>query len=49
MAERESTIELPTGRMEINRIYLPIIHALLPGQDEETYTRFFEVLLKVGT
>ena len=40
LVERE-TRRLPaaTGLGTVNRVHLPIVHALLPGQDEETYVR----------
>ena len=31
----------------INRVHIPIAHALLPAKDEETYRRFFKIVLEV--
>jgi hypothetical protein len=48
MVERASTIILPGGRTEVNRVYLPVAHALLPAEDEGTYVRFFKALCEVA-
>jgi hypothetical protein len=48
MVERASTIHLAGGRTELNRVYLPVVHALLPAEDEDTYVRFFKALYEVG-
>jgi hypothetical protein len=49
MVERESTIRGANGQPQVNRVHYPIIHALLPAHDEETYNRFFDIVKQVGS
>jgi hypothetical protein len=40
LAEREGLYTDASGEMVTNRVHIPILHALLPGKDEDTYVRF---------
>lgn len=46
MAERVGIARDVSGEVT-HRAHIPIIHALLPGQDEETYKRLFQIVRTV--
>uniref|UniRef100_A0A915E7A0 MULE transposase domain-containing protein n=1 Tax=Ditylenchus dipsaci TaxID=166011 RepID=A0A915E7A0_9BILA len=49
MGERETMVQAADGELVCNRLVLPIVFALLPSTDEETYIRFFQTSQKVKT
>jgi hypothetical protein len=47
MIERQSTIQLRRGGTKVNRMFQPLVHALLPAKDKDTYVRLFELIKQV--
>ena len=47
MMERETSYKGSQDREVIARVHIPFLHAPLPAEDEDTYTRFFRNVRQV--